>query len=155
MIMQRKLLRKKEIKEFNEKIKQLYGKEDFIDKKAKVELVDKDNIYINNELAFFYREDILIPSLKTLLKENILKKITVDMGAIKFVTNGADIMRPGITEIEDDIQEGDHIAIIDETHKKPLAIGKALQDTNTMRTANTGKSVKNIHFIGDELWNSN
>jgi len=37
--------------------------------------------------------------------------VTVDAGAISFVSDGADVMRPGITEADDDIEEGDLVVI--------------------------------------------
>ena len=39
-----------------------------------------------------------------------LKKIAVDMGAVKFVVSGADIMRPGIVEIEEGIEGLIHVS---------------------------------------------
>ena len=74
------------------------------------------------------------------------------MGAIKFVINGADIMRPGITEIEEGIVKGDFVVIADEKNKNPLAIGIALYDSGEMKKITSGKVVKNIHYVGDEIW---
>ncbi len=37
-------------------------------------------------------------------------------------TNGADIMRPGITKIDPDIKKGDVIRIIEETKHRALAV---------------------------------
>ena len=54
----------------------------------------------NNEALFFIHEDKLIPTLILLLKDIFIPKVTVDMGAVRFVINGADVMRPGITEVE-------------------------------------------------------
>ena len=74
------------------------------------------------------------------------------MGAIKFVVNGADIMRPGITEIQDGIEKDKFVVVIDEKNKKPLAVGLALFNSQEMQTATSGKVIKNIHFVGDEIW---
>jgi len=86
------------------------------------------------------------------LETERLKKITVDMGAIKFVINGADIMRPGITEIEEGIAKDELVVIIDERNKKPLVVGIALYDSAEMKKITSGKVVKNIHYVGDEIW---
>ena len=95
-----------------------------------------------------------IPTLKLILENpTLLKRITVDKGAVKFVINGADIMRPGIINIEDNIAEGEYITIIEETHSKPLAIGKALFNTEEMRAKSSGKVIDNLHYIGDTIWN--
>ena len=119
---------------------------------------DKDQqvkiIKINNQIAFFYYSEKLIPTLKFLQKyPNLLKKVTVDMSAIKFVAGGADIMRPGIKKIDQDITKDQIVAIVDETHGTAICLGKALLDTQEMQSKQTGKSLKNVHFIGDKIWN--
>jgi PUA-domain protein len=124
-------------------------------KKDQVILVEDEKyrfILVNKEILFFYYENQIAPTLKLLQQKDLLKKITVDMGAVKFVVNGADIMRPGIIEIEEDIKENDFIVIIDVNNKKPLSIGIALLNSEEMRNTSSGKVIKNIHFVGDELW---
>lgn len=147
----RKNLSKSEIKDLNQKLKELYGLEEFFDKKDVIILSD-DKIIQKEEVVFFTRENKLIPTLKFLLKNNFLKTISVDMGAVPFVIKGADIMRKGIKEIADNIKEGEIISVIDETHHKPLSVGIALFNSEAMKTQTEGKSVKNIHYVGDELW---
>lgn len=80
--------------------------------------------------------------------------VTVDAGAISFVSDGADVMRPGITEADDTIEPGDLVAIAEETHGKTLAIGRARADGNEM-TGDSGKVVDSIHHVGDELYETN
>ncbi len=77
--------------------------------------------------------------------------VTVDTGAISFVSDGADIMRPGITEADDDIGEGDLVAINEEAHGKFLAIGRAMADGSDM-VGESGKVVESIHHVGDDLF---
>src|SRR3989338_11114538 len=73
-----------------------------ITKKDQIELQEDEQkiIYLNQKPAFFYQQNKLIPTLKILLEKPLLKKITVDMGAIPFIIKGADIMRPGIKIIK-------------------------------------------------------
>jgi PUA-domain protein len=113
---------------------------------------DKKIILVNKEPTFFYYNDQILPTLKYLQNHDVLKKITVDMGAIKFVVNGADIMRPGIVKIEESIEKNDFIVIVDVENKKPLAIGIALLNSEEMQKQESGKSIKNIHYVGDEIW---
>lgn len=40
--------------------------------------------------------------------------------------------------------------IIEERHKKPLAIGRALVAGTEMR--GEGKAVKSLHHVGDQIW---
>ena len=76
--------------------------------------------------------------------------VTVDAGAVQFVSGGADVMRPGIVEADDNIEEGDPVVIVEETHGKALAIGTALVDGDEM-TGDSGRVVDSIHHVGDEL----
>lgn len=80
------------------------------------------------------------------------KKVVVDMGAVKFVAKGADIMSPGIVNVDNGIRKGDLVIICDEMHDKPLAVGRALVNADEM-TGNRGKAIKSIHYVGDRIWN--
>lgn len=77
--------------------------------------------------------------------------VTVDAGAIQFVSNGADVMRPGIVEADDRISEGDLVVINEESHGKSLAIGRALVDGPDM-LGEEGRVVESIHHVGDDLY---
>lgn len=78
--------------------------------------------------------------------------VTVDMGAVKFVYNGADIMAPGVVDADRGIHAGDLVWVRDEKNKQPLAIGEALLTGDEMIAAESGKAVKSIHHVGDNLW---
>lgn len=153
--MKKKQLRKSDIRSLNESIEKLYGISDFFSKKDAVEhgsdgfeIILKDDVPL-----FFYKGDDLIPTLKLLLKKDMLKKVTVDMGAVKFVTSGADIMRPGITQLQEDIIKDEHVAVVDENNQKPLAVAAAMFSGEEMISMDKGKVLKNIHHVGDDLWN--
>jgi PUA domain protein len=77
--------------------------------------------------------------------------VTVDAGAISFVSNGADVMRPGIVDADDAIADGDLVAIAEESHGKVLAIGRALTDGTDM-VGPEGKVVESVHHVGDDLY---
>jgi PUA-domain protein len=77
--------------------------------------------------------------------------VTVDSGAISFVSDGANIMRPGIVEATDDIAPDDLVIIVEENHGKALAVGRAEADGDDM-VGNSGKVVENLHHVGDELY---
>lgn len=151
----KKQLNNKDLKEINDQLKKNYQLEDFFDRKEQLfEESDKDQVYLrwNNEIVFFFQQQ-WIPSLKLLLKQNILKTIAVDHGAIPFIINGADIMRPGITVIEPAIKKNEVVVVVDNIHKKPLAVGIALFSTEEIHSITKGKVVKNVHYIGDSIWN--
>ena len=77
--------------------------------------------------------------------------VTVDAGAIQFVSDGADVMRPGIVEADEDIAKGDLVVINEEGHGKHLAIGRALTDGADM-LGDEGRVVESIHHVGDDLY---
>ena len=77
--------------------------------------------------------------------------VTVDAGAIEFVSNGADVMRPGITDADEDIEDGDLVVINEETHGKFLGVGRALVDGTEM-AGDDGRVVESLHHVGDDLY---
>jgi PUA domain protein len=79
--------------------------------------------------------------------------VIVDMGAVRFVTGGADVMRPGIVEIDEAISKGEYVVVKDERNRMPLAICIANHPGAEMRSMEKGKVLVNIHYVGDELWN--
>lgn len=152
--MKRRQLSKKDVKEINETLEKEFSVKELLDKKTNAEVIDDRFIKINRETMFFYLDGKVIPTLKNILKNNFLKKITVDMGAVKFVVKGADIMRPGIVEIENGIKQNETISIVDQNNKKPIAVGIALLNSEDMKNTKEGKVIKNIHYVGDEIWTS-
>ncbi|MFB6162815.1 MAG: PUA domain-containing protein [Halococcoides sp.] len=77
--------------------------------------------------------------------------VTVDAGAIEFVSNGADVMRPGIVDADDAIAAGDPVVIAEDVHDKVLAVGRARVPGAEM-TGDEGKVVDSIHHVGDDLY---
>jgi PUA-domain protein len=77
--------------------------------------------------------------------------VTVDAGAVSFVSDGADVMRPGIVEADETIGNGDLVAIAEESHGKVLAIGRAKTSGGDM-VGDSGKVIESIHYVGDDLY---
>ena len=77
--------------------------------------------------------------------------VTVDAGAVGFVTDGADVMRPGIVDADEGIAAGDLVAVNEETHGKFLAVGRALVDGTEM-LGEEGRVVESVHHVGDDLY---
>lgn len=78
-------------------------------------------------------------------------RVVVDMGAVRFVCNGADIMRPGITEYTE-FSKGDIVCIVEESRHKPLAVGRALADSSALDGMKRGAVVESFHHISDRFW---
>jgi PUA domain protein len=77
--------------------------------------------------------------------------VTVDAGAVQFVSDGADVMRPGIVDADEEITAGDLVVVNEESHGKFLAIGRARVDGDEM-LGEEGKVVDSIHHVGDDLY---
>jgi len=77
--------------------------------------------------------------------------VTVDAGAVQFVSDGADVMRPGITAADESIAAGELVVVTEESHGKVLAVGRARVDGADM-LGEEGKVVDTIHHVGDDLY---
>ncbi len=136
----------KEKKELNEKLPKGYVLE------KKDDIKEKDGIVYKNDLKYLIlKEDKYLPHLKS-VDEKLYNSIYVDKGAIPFVIKGADVMRPGIRKIDENIQKGEIILIKDETYKKTLAIGFSQYSSEDMQKQEKGKSVIVYHFVGDLIY---
>ncbi|MBT3407513.1 RNA-binding protein, partial [Candidatus Woesearchaeota archaeon] len=107
---------------------------------------------VDNNILFFKYNNNFIPSLKSDLMN--LKTVTIDMPAVPFICKGADLMKPGIVEL-DDFEKDEFVAIIDEKNKKAISICIALFSSNDIKNMSSGKVLKNIHHIGDKIWSFN
>jgi PUA-domain protein len=124
--------------------------------KTNVEVVvaDVGNIYlVNGKPLFFTVKKEVLPTL--LFQDFIFHapKIVVDMGAVPYVCNGADVMAPGIVRVEGEFGKGDLVLVVDEKHGKPLALGLSLNDAENVKKTKQGAVVKNVHFVSDKIWN--
>jgi PUA domain protein len=155
MIKKRHPLSSKEQKELLKILKEKYSID--LDKKKIIEVVetkDEKKIYFQEgkPIAILIDEN-LIPTLKS-SKEilDLLPKVIVDMGAVPHIVNGADIMAPGIKEIKNDAEIGKIVLIIDEKYEKPIAIGIMIMNSKEIFEKRKGKAIKNLHYVGDDLW---
>ena len=98
--------------------------------------------------------DTVFPTLRGALERPFpQRRIVVDSGAVPYVINGADVMRPGIVSVTDDVRARGLVQIVEERHGKPIAICVAIFDASEIRARTGGKMAKNIHYVGDEIWN--
>jgi PUA domain protein len=133
-----------------------YGIDDkYFGSKPKVELAEVDAvklIFVDGKPLMLQLMEKLFPTLIFLEALKRLPHITVDVGAIPHICNGADVMAPGIRKIEGAFQSGDTVVIIDEKYGKPIALGLTMVSSETMKNMKKGKVVENVHFVGDKVW---
>jgi len=148
-------LKDKNVKKYHEELVSKLGDAPF-GKEEKVDTADcneKKVILIDREPLATFFEDTIFPTIDGFLKMKATKRyVTVDMGAVKFVYNGADIMAPGIVDADESIEEGDLVWVRDVEHEQPLAVGKAMTNGNEMIQSEKGKVVKSLHHVGDEMF---
>lgn len=153
-IKKRYYLKKKKLREVQEK---LGDYAEVIGAKSKVEIIETDLpdiLLVDGEPLVMMLDGEPLPTVKGALKMDIKSSyVVVDMGAVKFVAKGADVMSPGIVDADPSIEEGDLVVIIEESHKKPLAVGRSLISGAEMVENREGKAVKSLHYIGDDIWN--
>ncbi len=151
----KKQLSKSDVEKINLEIQEQFGVADFFSKKDQVSSADVNQqmfVLKDDVPFFFYREGKLVPTLKLLLQRQLLKQVIVDMGAVKFVSSGADVMRPGIVEFDNLIKKDELVVVVDQTHKKPLCVARALFSGIDLLGMGRGKVLKSLHFVGDEVW---
>lgn len=124
--------------------------------KVDVELIQTEfaEIYlINNKPSLFKIGEDIFPTLVFNEFFASVAKVVVNMGAVPHVCNGANVMAPGIIRFEGEFKEGDFVLVVDEKHGKPLAVGEMMYDMYEAKKIKQGVVVKNIHFVGDKIWN--
>ena len=77
--------------------------------------------------------------------------VMVDMGAVKFMCNGANVMRPGIKS-HSDFESNSITCIVEESRHKFLAVGKSMVSSDELESMEKGEVVKNLHYISDKFW---
>lgn len=79
--------------------------------------------------------------------------VTVDMGAVKFVCKGANVMRPGITDMGE-FAAGGVVCVLEERHGKHLAVGTASASSADAEASGRGEVVRNVHYVSDRIWDA-
>ena len=77
--------------------------------------------------------------------------VTVDMGAVRFVCKGANVMRPGITAA-DAFEAGDIVCVREESRGRYLAVGTADLPGGEAAASGRGQAVTTLHYISDRYW---
>lgn len=138
--------------------------DDLIPKKASMVLgkcADKVCVVlVDDEPLFFnHRDGPYFPTLRVLHRyPDMMPRLRVDKGAIKFVISGANIMCPGLTSsgatIHDEVDEDEPVAIYAEGKEHALAIGITKMSTADIKSVNKGIGVDLVHYLNDGLWSS-
>ncbi len=150
-------LRKKEVRDIIEKLAE-YGVR--VERKPldRVEMGELSVLLYDGEPLFLEYEGRVYFTVYGVMKLRPEKwKVVVDEGAMPYIMNGADVMKPGIVEADGEIREGDFVYVLVEGKESPIAVGVALCDGREMvegdKASRKGKAIKNIHHLKDRIWN--
>ncbi len=125
--------------------------------KALVEVVEAESgelLLIEGKPLLFKAGDAVFPTLMATELLAGAPKVVVDMGAVRFVCNGADVMAPGIVRYEGSFGKGDVVIVVDVKHGKPLALGEIIYTSEEVKNIKQGPIVKTKHYVSDKIWNS-
>ncbi|RBI63551.1 RNA-binding protein [Halomicrococcus sp. NG-SE-24] len=147
-------LRSDEVREIEDALATTLGVDLDADTYELVELEDTkfDLVLVNGEQHVMYLDDepfLTVEGANAYPPER--RVVTVDAGAVSFVSDGADVMRPGIVDATEDVSAGDLVVVAEESHGKVLAVGRAKTSGDDM-VGDSGKVVESLHHVGDDLY---
>ncbi|MBI1662697.1 MAG: RNA-binding protein [Nitrosopumilus sp.] len=115
------------------------------------QILDDAQIITGNGIKILKIDNEYLPFLSDTETLEKFPSVTVDMGAVKFMCKGANLMRPGIksfTEFEKDKL----VCIVEESQHKFLAVGKSIVSSSELEEMSKGEVLKNLHYISDKFW---
>jgi PUA domain protein len=102
---------------------------------------------------FVQARETFFPFLGSQETLGLFPAAVVDEGAIRFMLNGADVMRPGIRKFDDWGTAGRMVVIREEKKGRAIAVGPSLVSSAEAHGMTKGECIKNIHHVGDSYWN--
>lgn len=121
-------------------------------KNLKVHQISDDaQIIIGKGIKILKVDNEYLPFLSETATLEKFPNVMVDVGAIKFMCKGANVMRPGIKEFTE-FEKDKLVCIVEESHHKFLAVGKAMVSSSELGEMEKGEVVKNMHYISDKFW---
>lgn len=146
-------LSKREAKELTKRVRNQWEKfglpELNIEKKVEV---DEDKWLLIGEHILIVKGELLAPFIGDEKLCSFFPHVTIDMGAIRFITNGANVMRPGIKAFPSQFAKDDIVTVKDERFGKLIAVCSAFMSREEAVSADKGMVLKNISYVGDKFW---
>jgi len=111
-------------------------------------------VFVNLDgLTFVQAEERFVPFLGSPKVLEWFPAAMVDEGAIKFLLNGADVMRPGIKKYDDWGGAGSVVVVKEEKKGRAIAIGLSTVSGADAAAMTKGSCLRNLHHVGDRFWN--
>lgn len=112
---------------------------------------DKELFMVNGKPVLIRADDRIIPFIENDRLVAQLPKVVVDKGAVRYLSNGADVMVPGIVSYSE-FERDDIVNVVVEEYMVPLVIGIAIMSSRELGIAKKGRAIKNLHYKGDAVW---
>jgi len=117
------------------------------------QISDEAQIITGEGIKILKVNDDYLPFLSETDTLEKFPNVMVDMGAVKFMCKGANVMRPGIKKFTE-FEKDKIVCIVEESQHKFLAVGKAMVSSLELENMEKGEVVKNLHYISDKFWES-
>ena len=115
------------------------------------QILDDAQIITGEGLKILKVNEDYLPFLSEIKMLERFPTVTVDMGAVKFMCKGANLMRPGIKKFTE-FEKDQIVCIVEESQHKFLAVGKSLVSSSELETMEKGEVINNMHYISDRFW---
>ena len=150
--MKSNLISKSETSTLIKTVSEKWGIEFPKNKNLKVhEITDDAQLITGKGVKILKINDDYLPFLSETEMLEKFPNVMVDMGAVKFMCKGANVMRPGIKSFSE-FEKDRLVCIIEESQHKFLAVGKAMVSSSELETMDKGEVLKNLHYISDKFW---
>ena len=150
--MKSNLISKSETSSLLKTVSEIWGIEFPKIKNLKVyQISDEAQIITGKGIKILKIDDDYLPFLSETDTLEKFPNVMVDMGAVKFMCKGANVMRPGIKKFTE-FEKDKIVCIVEESQHKFLAVGKAMVSSLELENMEKGEVVKNLHYISDKFW---
>jgi len=115
------------------------------------QISDEAQIITGKGIKILKIHDNYLPFLSETDTLEKFPNVMVDIGAIKFMCKGANVMRPGIKKFTE-FEKDKIVCIIEESQHKFLAVGKAMISSSELENMEKGEVIENLHYVSDKFW---
>lgn len=115
------------------------------------QIYDEAQIIAGDGIKILKVNDDYLPFLSEITLLEKFPNVMVDMGAVKSMCKGANVMRPGIKKFTE-FEKDKLVCIVEESQHKFLAVGKSMVSSSELENMERGEIVKNMHYISDKFW---
>jgi PUA domain protein len=156
--LKRQVVSKHDSRELIGQVERSAGVQIEVPRSAQVEILEPEEgtnfVIIDGRFAFIGLDGGYVPFVGSQEAVGLLRSVTIDEGALKYIIKGADVMRPGITKYDDWGAAGSLLVVREDKKGRAAAVGRASVASSEMGELKKGNCVKNLHHAGDKFWNA-